>query len=173
MRTRELGGAYAPRCPAMELNLAMRRDFRRAELFGWIIPLPATRSRTLTASPTAVAATVSSPARIANSAFLTKVRAADRYERFRNRRRSETRIRFLDDLLFANLPHLMLCAPAMLGTLVAPTPNWRIEEYHKWRGPVSSSVARYPPPGAAPRFVLLAMYWDRQICADRLSHSFQ
>lgn len=87
----------------MRLYFAISRDLRLAALFLWTIPFPATRSSMLIASPTAVAATSWSPARIAISAFLTNVRAADRYGRFRCRRRSATRIRFFADLLLANL----------------------------------------------------------------------
>ena len=94
-------GATGP----MRLNLDISRDLRRAALFLWMMPLPATRSSMLIASPTAVAATVGSPARIASSAFLTKVRAADRYGRLRCRRRSATKMRFFADLLFANPLH--------------------------------------------------------------------
>src|SRR5262249_12822930 len=65
---------------------------------------------------TAVAATWASPARIATSAFLTNVRAADRYGRFRCRRRSATRIRFSADLLFANVPHLVRVSNYTTGT---------------------------------------------------------
>ncbi len=114
----------------MELNLAIKRDFRRAELFAWIMPLPATRSSTLIASPTAVAATVASPARIANSAFLTNVRAAERYERFRSRRLSETRIRFLDDLLFAKSLHLISPPSARSATVIISALNSRSQSYH-------------------------------------------
>ena len=94
-------------CPK-PLNFAINRDFRRAALFLWMIPLLATRSNMLIASPTAVAATAGSPALIANSAFFTYVRAADRYGRFRARRCSATRIRFFADLLLATLIHLSL-----------------------------------------------------------------
>lgn len=98
------------------LNFAISRDFRRAALFLWMMPLLATRSNMLMASPTAVAATVWSPARIANSALFTNVRAADRYGRFLARRCSATRIRFFADLLFATLDHLSLTVSLFKGT---------------------------------------------------------
>jgi hypothetical protein len=98
------------------LNFAIKRDLRRAALFLWMIPLPATRSSILTASLTAAAAAAGSPARIANSAFLTYVRAAVRNGRFRCRRRSETRMRFSADLLFAKAPHLNSIASSAAGT---------------------------------------------------------
>ena len=87
-------------------SLARSRDFRRAALFGWIAPLLATRSNTLTAASTDAEAAAASPLAIAASAFLTKVRAEVMYGRFRTRRRSATRIRFSADLLFANLNRL-------------------------------------------------------------------
>jgi hypothetical protein len=93
----------------MRLNFAINRDLRRAALFGWMTPLPATRSSMLIASPTAVAATSALPPRIATSAFFTYVRAADRYGRFRTRFRSDTKMRFFADLLFANLNHPVMC----------------------------------------------------------------
>lgn len=99
-------GAYAPLSLSMRLNLAISRDLRRAALFLWMMPLPATRSSMLRAARTACAAASRSPDRMAISARLTNVRAAVRYGRFRWRRRSATRIRFSADLLFANDPHL-------------------------------------------------------------------
>lgn len=98
------------------LNFVINRDFRRAALFLWMMPLPATRSRILIASPTAVAATAWSPDLIANSAFFTKVRDADRYGRFLARRCSATRMRFFADLLFATLDHLSLFVSPFKGT---------------------------------------------------------
>ena len=71
-------------------------------------PLLATRSNMLIAAPTATVATAWSPAWIASSAFFTNVRAADRYGRFRARRRSDTLIRFFADLLFATIYHLSI-----------------------------------------------------------------
>lgn len=100
----------------IRLNFAIKRDLRRAALFLWMMPLPATRSSMLIASPTAVAAVAGSPTRIATSAFLTKVRAAVRYGRFRNRRRSATRMRFSADLLFAKVPHLVRITESAMGT---------------------------------------------------------
>jgi hypothetical protein len=102
-RTRS-GNSYAP----IRLNLAINRDLRRAALFRWMMPLPATRSSMLIASPTAVAADEESPVRIAISAFLTNVRAAVRYGRLRRRRRSATRIRFFAESLFAKAAHLII-----------------------------------------------------------------
>lgn len=101
---------------AIRLNFAIKRDLRRAALFLWMMPLPATRSSMLIASPTAVDAIVASPARIATSAFLTNVRAAVRYGRFRSRRRSATRMRFSADLLFAKVPHLVQITHFATGT---------------------------------------------------------
>ncbi len=80
---------------------AIKRDFRRAALFLWITPLSATRSRTLTACNIAVSATLVSPEAIAASAFFTNVRASVRSGLLLSRRRSATRIRFLDDLELA------------------------------------------------------------------------
>jgi len=91
----------------MRLNFAMSRDLRRAALFLWMMPLSATRSSMLIAARTASAAACASPERIASSAFLTKVRAAVRYGRFRCRLRSATRMRFSADLLFAKVTHLV------------------------------------------------------------------
>jgi hypothetical protein len=120
------------------LNFAIKRDLRRAALFLWMMPLPATRSSMLIASPTAVAATVASPARIATSAFLTYVRAAVRYGRFRSRRRSETRMRFSADLLFAKVPHLVCITESARGTPksgpLAVTVRW----YQTGRFPTSA-----------------------------------
>lgn len=96
---------YAAFAPFIALNLAIKRDFRRAALLGWIIPFPATRSNVLTAFCTAASAASASPARTANSAFFTNVRAIDRYGRFLNRFRSATRMRFKAVLLFANEFH--------------------------------------------------------------------
>ncbi len=108
--------SYAVAVSPSLLNFAINRDFRRAALFLWMMPLPATRSKMLIASPTAVAAADWSPALIANSAFLTNVRAADRYGRFLARRCSATRIRFFADLLFATLSHLSLSVALFRGT---------------------------------------------------------
>ena len=101
---------------AMRLNFAINRDLRRAALFLWMMPLPATRSSILIASPTAAAATVGSPARMATSAFFTYVLAAVRYGRLRKRRRSETRMRFSADLLFAKFVHLLSLNCLAAGT---------------------------------------------------------
>lgn len=121
----------ASRCSALDklpyaaapirLNFAIKRDFRRAALFLWMTPLLATRSSMLTALTTAVAAASASPSRIASSAFLTKVRAADRKGRFRSRRRSATRIRFSADLLFAKTAYLSLSCRVLRHTLDTPT----------------------------------------------------
>ena len=94
---------YAPN----RFNLVINRDLRRAALFLWIMPFPATRSSMLIASPTAVDAVVESPARIASSAFFTNVRADVRNGRLRRRRRSATRIRFFAESLFAKVVHLL------------------------------------------------------------------
>lgn len=87
------------------LNFFIRRDLRRAALFGWMMPFDAIRSSVRAASSTATSAEPWSPAVMASSAFLTSVRADDRNGRFRCRRRSETRIRFSADLLFAKSDH--------------------------------------------------------------------
>lgn len=114
-------------CPIW-LNFAIKRDLRRAALFGWMTPLPATRSSMLIASPTAVAAAVASPARMAISAFLTKVRAAERYGRLRKRRRSLTRMRFSADLLLANVNFPSIVTSGPMGTpqygSYAAMPGW-------------------------------------------------
>lgn len=101
--------SYAAFAPFIALNFAIRRDFRRAALLGWMTPFPATRSSVLTALFTAASAS-GSPARIASSAFFTNVRAMDRYGRFLSRFRSAMRIRFKADLLFANEVHPSLAS---------------------------------------------------------------
>lgn len=112
----DAGPSYAAAVWPSLLNFAISLDFRRAALFLWMMPLRATRSNMLMASPTAVDATVWSPARIANSAFFTNVRAADRYGRFLARRCSATRIRFFADLLLATPDNLSLSVPIFRGT---------------------------------------------------------
>ncbi len=128
----EAGDVYAVAVWPSLLNFVINRDFRRAALFLWMMPLPATRSNMLMASPTAVAATGWSPALMANSAFFTKVRAADRYGRFLARRRSATRMRFLADLLLATLIHLSLFVFISKGTprrgATRTLPRW----YQTW-----------------------------------------
>lgn len=114
----------------MRLNFDINRDFRRAALFRWMMPLPATRSNMLIASPTAVVAVSASPARIANSAFFTNVRAAVRNGRLRRRRRSATRMRFFAESLFAKVVHLInwslnaLSASRKIARLLATTGQW-------------------------------------------------
>lgn len=108
--------AYAEVPLIMRLNFAISRDLRRAALFLWMMPLTATRSSMLIAARTASAAACASPERIAASAFLTKVRAAVRYGRFRWRRRSATRWLFSADLLFAKVTHLMIMVQPQAGT---------------------------------------------------------
>src|SRR5215212_1138467 len=91
------------------LYFAIRRDLRRAALFLWITSLSATRSSTLTASNIAASAALASPDAIATSAFFTNVRASLRSGLFSSRRRSATRIRFLDDFELAKRdipPHI-------------------------------------------------------------------
>lgn len=85
------------------LRRAIKRDLRRAALFLWIIPFPATRSSTAIASRTDSAAIVWSPSSIVKRARFTYVFAAERYGWLRARRRSATRIRFSADLLLANV----------------------------------------------------------------------
>ena len=85
------------------LSRAIKRDLRRAALFLWMIPFPATRSSTAIASRTVSAAIVWSPSSIVNRAFFTYVFAAERYGWLRARLRSATRIRFSADLLLANV----------------------------------------------------------------------
>lgn len=92
-----------PLAAANALYLAINRDLRRAALLGWITPLLATRSRTLTASNVAACAAAGSPAAMATSAFLTNVRASVRNGLFRAARRSATRMRFFADFELANL----------------------------------------------------------------------
>jgi hypothetical protein len=84
------------------LYFAISRDFRRAALFLWITPLLATRSSMLTAARVAACAVSGSPAAIATSAFLTKVRADVRNGLLRAARRAATRIRFFADFELAN-----------------------------------------------------------------------
>src|SRR5215218_7633786 len=88
---------------------AIRRDLRRAALFLWITSLSATRSSTLTACNVAASAALTSPDAIATSAFFTNVRASVRSGLFSSRRRSATRILFIDDFELANRnnpPHI-------------------------------------------------------------------
>ncbi len=137
----DLGGSYAAVWLKL-LNFAINRDFRRAALFLWMMPLPATRSSMLIASPTAVAAAVWSPALIASSAFFTNVRAADRYGRFLARRCSATRIRFFADLLLATLDHLSLSVSVFGGTPRRGA-GVTLRRWYQTR-PVTSRVAQVP-----------------------------
>ncbi len=135
---------YAASGVVILLNFAIRRDFRRAALLGWITPLPATRSNTLTAAITALLAASSSPPRIASSAFFTKDRAIDRYGRFRARFRSAMRIRLRADLLLAKEIH-----PSFTGYTCSdirgrpPGSPKAPREWYQCRF-VSSSAERYP-----------------------------
>lgn len=95
-----------PVAAASWLYRAIKRDLRRAALFLWMMPLPAARSSMLIAACTASVEVSCSPSAIASRAFRTKVFAAERYDWFRKRRRSPTRIRFNADFEFAKIDRL-------------------------------------------------------------------
>lgn len=95
----------------MALSFFIRRDFLRAALFRWIIPLLAALSSRITACRTASSESAR-PLRMASSAFRIIVFTNDRYITLRIRFRSFERTRFLADGVFANgLPLLFVAAP--------------------------------------------------------------
>ena len=131
-------------------SLAINRDLRRAALFLWTTPLPATRSSILIASVTAVAASAWSPPAIAVSALRTKVRAADLYGRFRCRRRSETRIRFSADFVFAKTDHpsrYVIAEGMTLPSVVSATPAPAYQKPGWGSRSGDAETARHPRPG--------------------------
>jgi hypothetical protein len=85
----------------------MRRDFRRAALLRCRIPFSAALSKDLIAWWAASWASSSFPSAISRRVFLMYVRAADRRRRFRWRLRAFCLIRFIADLVFANLRFLL------------------------------------------------------------------
>ncbi len=113
---------------------AMRRDLRRAALFLWITSLSATRSSTLTACNVAASAALTSPDAIATSAFFTNVRASVRNGLFSSRRRSATRIRFLDDFELANRD-----SPPQIDSKKQPLPWQRATYRTKSGGPTQDA----------------------------------
>lgn len=100
-------GAYAATAPSARrrFSFAINRDLRRAALLRWMTPLLATRSSVLIAASTVASAVAESPPWMAVSALRTEDRASVRNGLFRRRRRSDTRIRFNADLLFAKTDH--------------------------------------------------------------------
>ncbi len=119
------GSIYAP-ASTNAWYLATSLDLRRAALFLWITPLLATRSSTLTACSVADSATPASPAAIANSAFLTNVRASVRKGLLRSRRRWATRIRFFEDLELAKF-----AGPPTIDTVIVVVPRQRAKNSTK------------------------------------------
>ncbi len=131
-------------------SLAINRDFRRAALFGWITPLLATRSSVLMASNTAADAASPPPSVIAASALRTEVLAAVRNGLFRRRRRSDTRIRFFADLLFAKAVYPSLRTQLKINTKRSAVSTLSPRSYQK--APGGSRIAvRWPTSGARRR----------------------
>src|SRR5215203_1148412 len=116
---------------------AISRDLRRAALFLWITSLSATRSSTLTASNIAASAAPASPDARATSAFLTNVRASVRSGLFSSRRRSATRIRFLDDFELANRDN-----PSQIESKKDPLPRQRTTYLTKFGRPTQDAKTR-------------------------------
>lgn len=149
--TRCEGGddAYAATAaPARKrFSFAMSRDLRRAALLGWITPLLATRSSVLIAASTVASAVAESLPWIADSALRTEERASVRSGLFRSRRRSETRIRFNADLLFAKTDHpsRKLDTAGNTLTLAASAPlrrSYQIRRRDSTDRPLATAVAR-------------------------------
>ena len=156
------GWAYAVASAALRspFSFAINRDLRRAALFLWMMPLPATRSSTLIAFNTAASEVASSPSAIAASALRTEVRAAVRNGLLRWRRRSATLIRFSDDFLFAKTAHPSLLRIPMrstkLGAGTAPTAGCYQKPSQDSSG---EAVQRAPRREASNPIISAATHW--------------